>query len=297
MPGESISSNIIDFLIIGAAKSGTTWLANNLRQHPGIFIPEQKELFYFNEKMIEFTDMINFNRTKPLEWYISFFKDAKSHQIKGEAAPAYLWDKNTPRNIYNFNPHIKLISILREPVDRAFSHYLYDLGRSVLSQMEFHKAIEEHPILIEMGMYGQSLERYYELFPPKNILVVLYDDLINDNQALLKEVERFLGVEEFIPENIDQAENVTGVPRFIWFNRFITKGRHYLRTLNLKFMIDLLRAIGLAKLSMLIMSRNVKPFESKPILDPAVKAQVKQIFQSDIAILEELINRDLSAWK
>ncbi|MDH5507196.1 MAG: sulfotransferase, partial [Anaerolineae bacterium] len=73
-----------DFIIIGAVKSGTTWLADMLRQHPEIYLPEKKEVHYFNKRFAEFPELDNLNNGKPIEWYLDFFKGAKSDQIRGE---------------------------------------------------------------------------------------------------------------------------------------------------------------------------------------------------------------------
>ncbi|MFX0093760.1 MAG: hypothetical protein ACFFBD_18555, partial [Candidatus Hodarchaeota archaeon] len=87
----------LDFIGVGAERSGGPWLAENLAVHPDIFIPPKKELHYFNRNDILYS---NINYDKPLEWYAAFFKTAKSHQLKGEITGRYLWDKYAAKRIY-----------------------------------------------------------------------------------------------------------------------------------------------------------------------------------------------------
>jgi len=104
-----------DFIIIGAMKSGTTTLHNILRQHSQIFLPPEKEIHYFD---------IDKNYTKGLDYYASFFNDAKRYQLIGEITPRYIWNSQIAQRIAkDLGTKTKLIAILRNPADRAFSHY------------------------------------------------------------------------------------------------------------------------------------------------------------------------------
>ncbi|MDH5507918.1 MAG: sulfotransferase domain-containing protein [Anaerolineae bacterium] len=163
--------------------------------------------------------------------------------------------------------------------------------------MDFNQAIQEREDFLRMGLYHKHLTRFYNRFPKENIQVLLFDDLKEDNRAFLREVERFLGVREYIPDSIDKASNVTGVPRFGLANKLIFRFRVFARKRNLSVVTEFLRLSGLSKLSRLVMRKNTKPFDSKPKLTEENQKKLKDYYREDIAQLERLIERDLSGWK
>ncbi|MDH5507920.1 MAG: sulfotransferase domain-containing protein, partial [Anaerolineae bacterium] len=200
-------------------------------------------------------------------------------------------------NMYAFNPNLKLIAVLREPAERAFSNYLDLVHRGVIDDIDFLEGLKRREDIEGMGYYYKQLMRYYALFPQTHIKVMLFDDLKRDNKGFLREIEDFLGVREYFPENISAASNVTGAPRWPTANKAITKMRYLLRSRNMNWVTTFLRRSGLAWLSMKLMHANVRPFEDKPKLSSAAKAALKQAYKEDTEKLETLIQRDLSAWK
>ena len=286
----------IDFLIIGAEKCGTTWLADMLRQHPDIFIPEGKELFYFNERFFESPELPNYNATQPIAWFLQFFAQARPDQVKGEASPAYIWDQSAPQRIAAFGPDLKLIAVLRNPIDRAMSQYLYYIQRGVISGISFEQAVQKRGEILTRGLYAQQLRRYFALFPPEQISVMFYDDLRADNARFLTDAQSFLGVSAMLPENINEASNVTGIPRFAWLNQAISWVRYPLRKYNPPRLMKMLRKSGLARFQERIRLANTRPFELKPSIAPETRASLRAYFREDVAALQEMTGRDLRHW-
>ncbi|HUF37254.1 MAG TPA: sulfotransferase, partial [Anaerolineales bacterium] len=239
---------MIDFLVIGAEKSGTTWLAGMLGRHPGVFIPPEKELFYFNERFFESPELPNFNAAQPLEWYLGFFAAAGPGQIKGEASPAYLWDEAAPSRIATFDPDLKLLAVLRDPAERAFSQYLYYIQRGLFVRRSFEDALEARPDLLTRGLYHRQLSRFLELFPPERVRIDFFDDLKADPGGFLAGVQAYLGVPAQLPGDLETPANVTGVPRFAILNRAIAGLRYPLRKYNPPRLLRFLRRTGLARL-------------------------------------------------
>lgn len=286
----------IDFLILGAEKSGTTWLADMLRRHPQIFIPEEKELFYFNAQFFESPDLPNFNAAQPLSWYLAFFETAKPGQIKGEASPAYLWDEAAPDRIAAFDPDLQLAAVLRDPVERAFSQYLYFIQRGLFAGLTFEGAIDRRPDLLTRGLYARQVARYREHYPAERIRIVFFDDLKSDARRFLTDFQTYLGVSEHIPEDLETRANVTGVPRFPWLNRAIAAVRYPLRKYNPVWLLRFLRRAGLARLQERIRLLNTRPMETRPEIAPETRSRLKTYFRSDIETLQEMTGRDLSGW-
>jgi hypothetical protein len=293
---RKIEPGDIQFLVIGAAKSGTTWLQAVLKEHPQVFLPERKELHYFNEKFMEAPELPNYNAQKPLDWYLEHFENAKQGQVIGEICPAYLWDEKAPQRIHEFNPDLKLLVILREPIERLFSEYLYFYQRGTLEKKPLAEALKSRPDFLERSLYFKQISRFTALFPAKNFQIYFYDDIQADNQDLLRQVERYIGVDDFIPKNIDVRTNITGVPANRWFNVLLYKARMFLRRQNLTFILDFLRWIGIAYALEQLRSK-AKPYDQKPAIEEQTRKELAEFFREDLEKLEKMTGRDLSAWK
>ena len=109
----------IAFSIIGAAKSGTTWMTNNLSLHPEVNLAK-KNLNYFNKETSDHPKKPNPHNQMPISWYLDFFSKGSTNQLMGYSSSIYLWDEYAPKNIFAHNSQIKLIAILRQPAERAF---------------------------------------------------------------------------------------------------------------------------------------------------------------------------------
>ena len=197
-----------NFIIIGAQKAGTTWLAHMLRQHPDIFMPPQ-EVHFFNFKK-------NFSRG--LNWYEQHFKGAKPGQIVGEKTPNYLWianeeehrkagrrrhQANIHESIAQTLPDVKLIVVVRNPVKRALSainHYYRHGEMSPLWRIDDvlfgrKRHIAERYGVFDMGRYHHQIQAYYQRFDPSQIMVIVFEEEITqDPERCLQKVCQFVGV-------------------------------------------------------------------------------------------------------
>lgn len=287
----------LDFVGIGTGKAGTTWAAKMLRQHPHIFVPRKKELHYFNRQFNEYPQIKNFQFDKPLSWYSSFFKEALDEQIKGEISPSYLWDDSAPYRIQDVFPNVKIFAILRNPIERTFSHFLYCKQKGTLKAKNIKVATQEAPYLIERSLYHNQVKRYLDIFPKSQIYISFFDDLKKDSKEFIIQLEKFLGVKTFIPDNYNKRSNITETPKLPLLNRFLYLTRTQIRKSNNKFLIDTLRKMGLARLGEKIRNDLTKPLEEKPVLSNRNRKWLKNIFLNDIKKLEKLLNKDLSHWK
>jgi len=216
-----------NFLVIGAQKAGTTALHGYLRQHPAVFCPDWKELHYFSLKY-------------PLgeRWYLSHFPLKATHRSEiavGEATPAYLFDPRSPARVHAFDPDMKLIVTVRDPVERAYSHYWMEVEtRDETRSFEEAIAWEEAEIWPELerwvadpayvsalplfgrsyvarSCYADHLERWLTLFPREQLHALTSEELLTDPARALYGVERFLGVPDWQPVRYSQ-ENVREYP-------------------------------------------------------------------------------------
>ena len=166
----------IDFIGIGAARSGTSWIANILRAHPEICVSEPKEIRYFNRYVLPVAKAkgkVNSNYDRDLAWYLDRFRHTREGQLRGEYSPIYLYDEAAASAIKSCFPDVKLIACLRNPADRAYSHYWLHRGLSVLGNISFEQALHEEEVYVSMGLYARQLKRYLEHFDRDQLLVLI----------------------------------------------------------------------------------------------------------------------------
>lgn len=176
-----------DFLIIGAAKSGTTTLYQYLSQHPSVFMPMEKEPDFFGSQY-----------DRGAQWYSSLFHGAGEDQICGEASTDYTKFPNfpdCPERIARIIPTVKLIYIMRNPVDRTFSHYRH-LNREKEFLPTFDDFLEQRPDIIDASRYMLQIQRYLDHFPRTSFLFLLLENYRQDPDSFLAEVGSFLGIQE-----------------------------------------------------------------------------------------------------
>lgn len=185
-----------DFLIIGAAKSGTTTLYRYLCQHPQIFMPACKEPAFF-----AFDDVY----ARGIDWYASLFQEAQPHQICGEASTDYTklprWSQTAER-IARHLPQVKMIYLMRNPIDRAYSYYVH-LGRGLKYQETFEEQIKKTSICLDASNYILQIEHYLHFFPKESFLFLLTEDLLQKPLETLQKVSHFLDIDD----SIDLTQN------------------------------------------------------------------------------------------
>lgn len=220
-----------NFLIVGAAKAGTTSLFHYLRQHPDVFMPQTKEANFFlgaGDRVVREVDPDGQSRSvskiNSLSDYQALFTGAITAKARGEASPKYLYYPGTAQRIKSVIPNTKIIVILRHPVDRAYSDFLHQIrdGQEVVT--DFATALREEPRRIEKGwnskyhyrsrgFYFEQLSRYYATFDPANIHVYLYEDLQKDPANLMRRIFCLLDVDPTFVPDMEIKHNISGVPK------------------------------------------------------------------------------------
>jgi len=228
---------------------------------------------------------------------MNFFKKAKFNQIKGEFSTFYIADEYAAQNMFKFDPDIKIIAILRNPIDRTFSNYNFGIQLGKIDSISFEEALEKVPEIAKRSFYYKNLKRYFDIFPHKNIKIMFFDDLKRDPESFLKEVENFLGVKEFIPSNIHDRSNVTAGCRFQKFAFFMQQARVRIRNVDSTILMHMIRFLQLDKIHRWTIKHNKKSIGIKPKMNDETRKQLNEYFADDIKKLEKLINRNLSHWK
>jgi len=283
------------FYIVGAMKSGTSSLYSYLRRHPEVFLPAMKEPHYF----LSHLGGPNADGCMPTDEncigdqprYRNLYRNASSVAAVGDASTSYLCDENAARNIHAVRPDAQIIVMLRDPVERAHSHY----------QMDLQTGKEERPLLqalksdyssrrkgwgithlyVDAGLYAGQIERYVEVFGRERILVVLFEELKNDPRSTLLKVTRHLGVDPLCFDSAEHshAYNAYRRPKYPALQRLVVKSK-----VSRFIPQSLRRSLRYSRLLFDI---------RKPSMDSESRRYLQDIFAPDIFRLEELLGRKL----
>lgn len=296
-----------NFLLIGTAKAGTTSLYHLLRQHPAVFMPAVKEprFFAYVDDPPAMTGPGDRESNEAsgavytMDAYEALFDDVTSERAVGEASVNYLYSKTAPRRIHEHVPDAHLIAVLRNPVERAYSHYLHLLRAGREPLRDFEAALDAEPERREqgwewswhyarMGFYHEQLTRYLEYVDRDQLSVYLFDTFKNDNVAVAQDIYRALGVDDTFEPSTSLTHAKTGVPISDRFQQFLLNPDHPIRRAARTVVPEPVRTKGVKLLKNLNLS--------KPSMNADVRTRLVRHFADDIGRLEDLLGRDLSHW-
>jgi hypothetical protein len=292
MPG---SDPFLDFVGVAAPRSGTTWIAAALREHPEIWMPAAKELNFFNEPSL---NHLEFKYPRGLDYYREQFSGApRDDLVSGEFSPTYYVDPNTASRIAKHFPDARILVYLRNPVDVVYSTYLKTLEYG-LGEKSFELALERTPSLVELGHYYQGLRPYFELFPREQIFAQIFETLFESPGAACKSVYRFLGVDpSFRPRVLHRKVNPRGTVR----SRGLVAVQHHARhlmnrptLLPLKRMLNRNGALDRMREGLIRLNRKKADL---PELDPDMRQRLEERYSADIDKLEGLLGQSLDVWR
>ena len=285
----------VDFFIVGAPKAGTTSLYHYLNEHPQIEMSLQKEPDYFSDKEIQIQGLYySKNRIDTEEKYNGLFNTQKKDVIFGEGSVSYLFYPTVAQDIKVYNPMAKIIIMLRNPIERAFSHYLMDyrLGlvsdsfEDIINKKSKHKnAHLFYQQYIKVGEYAAQLKRYCDIFDKKNILLIDYENFKSDVTGTVNSAYSFLNISAEFSVDINKKHNTFTMPknkliRFVYSFVII---RNILSFIFPKNIIKAVRLILFTK-------------DKKPKLLEETRNQLKHYFSNDVRLLGNLIGKDYSKW-
>ena len=289
-----------NLLIVGAAKSGTTSLHNYLNQHPSIFMCSQKEPHFLINK--EIGEKRIPKGVLNIEDYKALFNESSNKKYRGESSVMYLlFPEFAIKNINKYlSKNVKIIIMLRNPVERAYSGYQHVKRYNLMESLSFEKAIDQsenryHSIsditpasrYLELGMYFEQVKKFIEEFD--DVHVIIYDDYKNDFSSEINSVFKFLDLDIF-KVNSEKKHNVGG---WQWRNEWI-KSLMIKKNLLKKFLKFLLPFKSLRKIIREnLHKRNTNKIEE---VNPETEKWLKDYYKSDVEKLSILLDKDLNDW-
>lgn len=272
-----------NFIFIGPDKTGSTWIYESLKLHPEVCVAKAKDIYFFDKFF-----------SKGVAWYESMFSHCKGKKAAGEVSHDYLFSEDACKRIHKIIPNVKLITCLRNPVERAFSAYLF-LVRHGITTDDFFTSIKRFPEIIHRSCYAEPLKKYISTFGRGHILILRFDDLENNPLNFVSQIYKFIGVDAtYKPEEILHRKVLPAAkPRNLSI-AFITKQlalfvRH----------IGFPNIVGKVKQSPFVQKLLYVPYEEKnrPTISGNEKKYLQKFFEPHITALENLLGEGFNEWK
>lgn len=271
-----------NFIVVGAAKSGTTWLYTCLKEHPEIFLPKNKEIHFFSYPGLY---------QRGTEWYESFFPDTIAEKAVGEISPSYLPTSDAASRIHEYNPHVRLICILRNPIERAYSHYCMDMGIGKVSR-DINSGLTPDNPRVTWGLYHSQITELMNLFSPEQIKIYLFDDIKKKPDLLLQDLYSYLEVDNsFSPSFLFTPKNTQkSLPKYPKLYNYLRGVYQQLVPISGGLLTEL-RLKGYLNLF-----HQLNQGDEFPKLSREKEISLAKFYQQDVTALSEIIERDLSFW-
>lgn len=288
------------FLIIGVQKAGTTSIYNYLAQHPEIYMSPVKETNFLTKLWSE--QEIAQRKRNPVkistfEQYCQLFEAAKDNQEVGEASPNYLFKyQSSAECIKHYLPNAKLIAVLRNPIERAYSDYLMHIRDAINSRSLTEHIQSTNSFTIRKGFYYKQLQYFFNQFEHRQFGIFLYDDLRQDAIKFMQNMYEFIGVDKAFVPDTSKVHQVAQAPKVGALNtalrksdRIIAPIRPLMKTIFPPSLRERLHSLRV-KLIAMNSTREIPPLSKEN------HQQLLALYQDDILKLQDLIQRDLSAW-
>jgi hypothetical protein len=285
-----------NFFIVGAPKAGTTSIYAYLKSHPQVYFPRLKEPAFFmsSPPPPEYESYALFGHP---EKYQRIYEEAAGYKAIGDATTGYLWDPKSAQMIHDVCPNAKIVIMLRDPVERAYSHYcmIQHGGQEKLPFLEALKRNQEEmahsngqwhlSLYLESGFYYEPVTRYFKLFGRENVGIYIFDDLSKDLRGVMTRICNHIGVDPALLDEsvLSKVFNPGRVPR----NRWLYDGARTIFSANIRKKILPRAAIRWLRYTPLFYKYE------KPPRDESAARFLQSIYDPDISRLEELLGRKI----
>lgn len=306
-PAAAQTQRFPDFFIVGHQKSGTTALYEMLRRHPQIFMPDLKEpRFFASDLRFRFDPGASSGLPRTLDEYLALFEEAAHDQRVGEASPSYLTSQTAASAIAAVQPAARCIAILREPASFVRSLHLQLLQEHVEAESDLRTAVQNEELVRDGRRvlrysdhvhYVEQLRRFHAVFPPEQILVLIYDDFRRENDATVRRVLRFLDVDQTVRIETVEANPSVGA-RSLRRDGLVRAlhGRGGPLSRAAYRGVRLLTPAGLREGALRTLRRRIVYDKPAPV-DVSLVNDLRRRYASEVTALSDYLSRDLvSLW-
>ena len=275
------------FVGIGAHKCASTWVYRVLQDHPEVFVSQPKEVEYFSRY-----------RDRPARWYEDHFAAGAGAHARGEISTTYFNWPDTPRVIHRYDPDLRLVLSLRDPVNRAYSHHLFALqqGELDMSRLRFEDGLAAGQDYLRKSRYAGRLREWLSVFPREQLLVLFLEEIAAQPERNAARLYRHLGVDpDFTSANLTERANQSYLPRSRTIKSLINAGRGLAQKLGFEDSLWKIRHTGPVSRLLDLNKRNVR--DRVPPMREETVADLTERFREDILETAELLELDALPWE
>jgi hypothetical protein len=287
------------FIVIGAPKSGTTSLYFYLRQHPDIYLPKTKELHYFSFPELGIASSgpgdaeALSGLCQTIEQYKAQYQEVTNQSAIGDISPSYLYYSSSAKKIFDTLGMVKIIVLVRNPVDKAYSQYMH-MVREGLETLSFSEAIAAESSRRDLGwgdmwryaessLYAEKLDEFITTFGKDNVKVIYFDDFTKNTSSILTDLLSYISVDPKYEITTEEKFNRTGTPKSILIADILRSQNFFKHFIKLILPVEFRR-----KLRTWLMDINTG---NKPELSPTLRTSLLHYFRDDITKLEHLVGK------
>lgn len=275
------------FIGIGAQKCATTWLFRVLEDHPQAVLSQPKELHFFSSYY-----------DHGYQWYERHFPDRAGVLAAGEYSTSYLYDLDAPARARRYDPQLRLIVMLRDPVARAYSNHLHEVrvGHLQGADLSFETAMLQNPLYVEQGLYAHHLQHWLQHFDRSRLLILLQEQVDKEPQAQAAAVYRFLGIDDtHVSPYLHERVNPSAADKATALRSVLRQGGNMLRRVGGE---DLVRQLRVAPpIKALLASQRQELREVVPPMKPETEQRLSEAYGADMQALCDLLGTDELPWK
>lgn len=275
----------VGFLGIGAQKCATSWLHDVLLTHPNVATSQRKELNYFTA-----------NYERGAYWYEDQFDFTETATIAGEFSPNYFLSKDAVERAFDYNPDFRLIALLRDPVERAFSNHLHEIRKKhIAPDMSFEEAMHANPAYVSQGQYRARISEWLEVFPKEQLLVLLAEDISADPATAFNRVAHHLGVSADIDlETLSQRSHESIALKSEALQKTLRMGGDLVRKAGAGAIVTSIKAVP--GISTLLKANKLDLRSEVPKMKPQTWTHLTALFKPDMEFVMEVCGVETLPW-
>ena len=277
----------IDFLGIGAQKCASTWVHRVLSDHPEVSVYPGKEIDFFS-----------FYYNFGFEWYENHLGDTGSAKAVGDISDSYFYDLAAPDRAFLYNPNLRLVLSLRDPVERAYSNHLNEvkLGHVTGQNLDFENGLKNNPMYLMQSHYAQHLARWFTVFPKDQILVIFQEDIRDSPILQAQKLYRFLGVsEDHQSWYLDKKVNESRVVKNSRLDYFLKKLGKLGRSVGGAGIVEAIKKNDFVR----HLRRNYNQIDLRQAIPPMredTRIRLQEMLADDMHELAHLLGRESLPW-
>lgn len=269
---------------IGAQKCASSWIHAVLAAHPQAAVAREKELDFFS-----------YYYDRGYRWYESLFDEASPATVHFENSPSYFHDPRTPERVRAYDPQMKILLLLRDPVERAYSNHLHEVIKGHIPNLSFEEGLANNPSYLDQSRYGTHLSRWLDVFPAGQVQVMLAENIKADPAGQARRVYEFLGIDpEFTTGLLSERRNESDRARLPWLRNLLRAQGDRMRRMGLEE--QLMRVKKLGPVRKLLDANRVDVRQEVPAMSPDTRKRLTQELGDEMQRLAALIGRDPVEW-